>query len=136
MQSTIVTRFKKFRDHIFSCFSFRADATMELVDALSGNTDANGVVQLSLNPAFRRRYGSVRDAIHHFETDPNQSIRIEQCLVQYCTPITTTQPFRLLVVDCTAAPRKHAKTLKCVFRTKSITQSDSNRSLFPAFRIR
>lgn len=54
MQSTILNRFKTFRDKIFRCFSFRADATMELVDALSGNTDANSVVQLSMNPAFRR----------------------------------------------------------------------------------
>lgn len=108
----IVTKFKKFRENLFRCFSFRADATMELVDALSGNINAKSVVQLSLNPAFRRRYGSVRDAITHFEKDPDQSIKIEQCLIEHCSPITKTQPFRLTVVDCTAAPRKHAKTLQ------------------------
>jgi hypothetical protein len=59
----IVNKLKKFREKIFRCCSFRADATMELVDALSGNINAKSVVQLCLNPAFRRRYGSVRDAI-------------------------------------------------------------------------
>lgn len=112
MLSPILNKFKNFRDQIFSCFSFRADATMELVDALSGNADASTVVQLSLSPAFRRRYGSIRDAINNFEADPQQSARIEQCLIEHCAPITTAQPFRLMVLDCTAAPRKHAKTLK------------------------
>jgi len=111
MLSVIVNKFKSFRDHIFSCFSFRADATMELLDSLSGNIDATSVVQLSLSSIFRRGYGSVRDAIKHFAADPKQSIRLEQSLIQYCSPITETQPFRLLVVDCTPAPRKYSKTL-------------------------
>ena len=108
----IVNKFKDFRDKIFKCFLFRADATMELIDALSGNTNAKSVVQLCLNPAFRRKYGSVRDAITNFAMDPNQSANIERCLIEYCSPITKTQPFRLTVLDCTAAPRKHAKTLE------------------------
>jgi len=48
---------------------------MNLLDALSGNTDASSVVQLSLNPAFNRGYGSVRDAIIHFDYDPEQNYR-------------------------------------------------------------
>lgn len=111
MQSPIVNKFKNFRDQIFSCFSFRADATMELVDALSGNLDASSVVQLSLNPIFRRKYGSVRDAITHFAFDPHQTDRLEKCLINHCAPITGTQPYRLLVIDCTAAPREYSKTL-------------------------
>jgi hypothetical protein len=112
MLEAIISKFKNFRDQIFSCFTFRADATMELVDALSGNNDATSVVQLSLHPAFRRRYGSVRDAISNFATDQQQSRRIEQCLIKHCSPISTTQPFRLIVWDCTAAPREHSKTLE------------------------
>lgn len=111
MLTQSVNKFKLFRDCLFSSFSFRADATMELIDALSGNTEADSVVQLSLSPIFRRRYGSVRDAIHNFSSDPQQNIRIEKCLMNYCSPITKTQPFRLMVIDCTAAPRKYSKTL-------------------------
>lgn len=112
MQSAIVNKFKNFRDHIFAAFSFRADATMDLVDALSGNTDATSVVQLSLSPVFRRRYGSVRDAITNFERDLKQQTNIENCLLKYCSPITKTQPYRLVVLDCTPAPRKYSKTVE------------------------
>lgn len=69
MQSTILNKFKIFREKIFECFSFRVDAAMELVDALSGNADANSVVQLTMNPAFRCKYGSIRDAITNFEVE-------------------------------------------------------------------
>lgn len=112
MLGTIVTKFKKFREQIFSCFTYRADATMELIDALSGNTDALSIVQLSLNPAFRRGYTSINSAISNFNADAQQAAKIEQCLIEHCSPITQTRPFRLLVLDCTAAPRKYAKTLE------------------------
>lgn len=108
----MINQFKKFRDNLFACFSYRADATMELIDALSGNTDADSVVQLSLNPTFRRRYGSVRDVISSFRNDPYQSTRIEQCLLPYCSPPTSNRPFRLMVLDSTPAPRQFAKTLE------------------------
>jgi hypothetical protein len=42
-----------------------------------------GVVQLCLNPAFRRQYGSVRDAIAYFAANPNQSTHIEECLIEH-----------------------------------------------------
>ncbi len=111
MQSAIVNKFKIFRDHIFASFSYRADSTMDLIDALSSNTDATSVVQLSLNPIFRRRYGSIRDAITHFETDPKQRINIERCLIRHCSAITKTQSYRLFVLDCTPAPRKYSRTV-------------------------
>jgi hypothetical protein len=111
MLQAIISKVKNFRDQIFGCFSNRADATMELIDALAGNTDATSVVQLSLNPMFRHGYGSIRDAIGNFNKDPAQKIRVEKCLINHCAPITQTQSYRLLVLDCTAAPRKHAKTV-------------------------
>jgi len=112
MQLAIVNKFKKFRDQIFSCFSFQADSTMDLVDALSANTDATSVVQLSLNPIFRRKYGSIRDAITIFSLEPKQRTHIEHCLINHCSSITKNQPYRLVVLDCTAAPRKYSKTVE------------------------
>jgi hypothetical protein len=109
---TIVTKFQKFREEIFSCFTYRADTAMDLLDALSGNTYASSVVQLSLNPAFRRGYASINNAISNFNADLKQAAMIEQCLIKHCSTITQTRPFRLLVLDCTAAPRKYAKTLE------------------------
>ena len=70
------------------------------------------MVQLYLNPAFRRQYGSISDAITHFAADTNQAIHIEECLIEHCSLVTNTQPFRLFVLDCTAAHRKYAKTVK------------------------
>ena len=112
MLAPIINDFKKFRDTLFACFSYRADATMELIDALSGNTDADSVVQLSLSPAFRRNYGSIREAISSFGADLLQSTRIEQCLIPYCSPPTSNRPFRLMVLDATPARRQFAKTLE------------------------
>jgi DDE superfamily endonuclease len=112
MLQAIISKFKNFRDQVFRCFSHRADASMELIDALAGNTDAKSVVQLSLSPTFRRGYGSIRDAISAFDKDPGQQSRIEECLIRHCSATTESRPYRLFVLDCTAAPRKHAKTLK------------------------
>ena len=39
---------------------------MDLVDALSSNDKAESVVQLSLNPRFRRKYSSITDVISNF----------------------------------------------------------------------
>lgn len=111
MLQHIVIKFKQFREQLFSCFTYRADATMELVDALSGNKDALSVVQLSLHPSFRRGYASISSAISNFNADQNQIAAVEQCLIKYCDPTSPTRPFRLIVLDCTAAPRKYSKTL-------------------------
>ena len=112
MLQTIVTKFQKFREKIFSCLTYRGDATIELIDALSGNKDTASVVQLSLEPAFRRGYASISNAISNFNVDPQQPAAIEQCLIAHCPPITQTRPFNLVVLDCTAAPRKYSKTLE------------------------
>ena len=111
MLQAIVTKFRQFREQLFSCFTYRADATMELVDALSGNINASSVVQLSLHPSFRRGYASVSNAISNFNSDRNQVTFVERCLIKHCEPISQTRPFRLIVVDCTAAPRQYSKTL-------------------------
>ncbi len=111
MLHSIVTKFKQFREQLFSCFTYRADATMELIDALSGNITASSVVQLSLHPSFRRGYASISSAISNFNADQNQATSVERCLIKHCEPISQTRPFRLIVADCTAAPRQYSKTL-------------------------
>ena len=112
MLEAILNKFKQFREGIFNCFSYRADATMELLDAISGNQHAKSIVELSLSPAFNRTYNSVQDAIAHFTQDPKQSNQIEEYLTSYCDQPSLEQPYRSLVLDCTAAPREHARTLE------------------------
>ena len=47
MLNEIITVLRQFRDKIYQFFSSRRDATMELVDSLSSNTNAKSVVELS-----------------------------------------------------------------------------------------
>jgi hypothetical protein len=65
MQSTI-EQLKQFRQKLYTSIPYGADATIELLDALSSNTNAKSVVELSLNPCFRRNYKSIYDSIQHF----------------------------------------------------------------------
>ena len=60
-----ISQFQQFRQELYESFDHRADALMELIDALSTTPNARSVVELSLNPFFRRQYSSVHDAIAH-----------------------------------------------------------------------
>jgi hypothetical protein len=94
---------------------------MELLDALSSNMTARSVVELSLNPCFRRQYGSLHDGIEHLFSPkqgqtclPERPVWKEQeallrLLVSY---IPAPQgAFRLLGTDVTSASRPFARTL-------------------------
>lgn len=52
------------------------------------------------------------EMLFNCEADCEQYVRIAQCLINFCSPITKTQPFRLMVSDGTAVPRKSTKALK------------------------
>jgi hypothetical protein len=94
---------------------------MDLIDALSANTQATSVVQLSLSPLFQRKYASVHDAIDNFfiascsektkqERDMHQQ-QIMQILGSIC-PKPINRKFYLLALDATSQPRQFAQTLK------------------------
>jgi hypothetical protein len=59
------TQLEQLRNELYAWFPHRADALMDLFDALSSNTTARLVGELSLNLCFRRRYGSMHDSIEH-----------------------------------------------------------------------
>ncbi len=61
-----IAALQEFRQNLHNFFLRRADALMELIDALASNTNARSVVELSLSPLLRREYSSVYDAIEHF----------------------------------------------------------------------
>lgn len=111
MLDSMLTQFKIFREQLFQYFSNRSDATMELIDALSSNQHANSITGLCLNQPFRRKYGSINDAIVNFNKDPEQIKNIEIFLRKQCESISPTRPYHLLGVDCTSAPRQYSKTL-------------------------
>jgi|GEM_PF-3792120 len=57
------SQFQRFREDVYNSFEHRADTAMELLDALSSNQSARSVVELSLNPWFRREYSALYKAI-------------------------------------------------------------------------
>jgi len=82
---------------------------MDLVDALSSNTQARSVVELSLNPCFRRDYNSLFKSL-----DEYQSAWVHRNLAQLAAPYLPhplRQPFWLLGLDVTACSRPYAKKL-------------------------
>ena len=58
-----INPFVQFREQLYRNFSQRADSLMDLLDALCANNGANSVVELSLNPLFRRAHGALYAAI-------------------------------------------------------------------------
>ena len=113
MQTPILSHFKKFRDSIYQLFSYRADATMELLDALSSNTTADSPVKLSLNPAHRRTYNSITDVVSHSHIqDETEQTAINQLLIQQSLLDNSHRSFYLLGIDCTPYPRPFSITLE------------------------
>jgi hypothetical protein len=115
MQYTI-EQLKQFRQQLHSSFAYRADTIMDLLDALSSNTTAKSTVELSLNPLFRRSYGSVYDGIQQFSVtaEATDESNDEQQLVRLISshlPAPQQKKYWLFGVDVTPAPRRFARTL-------------------------
>jgi uncharacterized coiled-coil DUF342 family protein len=63
MINEIITKFQSFRNHLFELFQYRADATMDLIDAVSAEINTTSIVKLSLSDLFRRKYSSITDVL-------------------------------------------------------------------------
>ena len=83
---------------------------MDLVDALSSNTRARSVVELSLEACFEREYPSLFKAIADF--DPQAMKKSLAQLAAPYLPAPQQRPFWLLGVDVTPQPRPYAYTLQ------------------------
>lgn len=115
-----ITQLEQFRQRLYQGFEFRADATMELIDALSSNTTARSVVELSLSPYFHRHYSSVNDAINNFfdasskrhsDQERRQKEREMMRIVAKELEPPQKRKFWLFGMDATPLPRRFAKTL-------------------------
>jgi len=126
LQSTV--ELLQFRDELRTRLKTRADVTIELLDALSSNTTAKSVVELSLNPCFHHQFASVYDAINHFfqpsspDSVAQQRREKEMELMRMCVsylPEPVQRHFWLFGLDVTPAPRPYARTLadrSCVYQ--------------------
>ena len=125
---TIVTEteFKKFRSELYKQFKKLADSAMDLLDALCSNNKTASVVQLSLNPLFRRGHSALFKAIgalsfrevskvENGEEEDRQPQEWEEKplleLIAEVVPKPEKRPFYLLGLDCTSVERQFAKTL-------------------------
>ncbi len=62
-KQNVIAKLQRFREELHQLFEARADALLDLLDALAGSPHARSVVELSLSPLFRREYSSIGDAI-------------------------------------------------------------------------
>lgn len=109
-----------FREELHRTFSFRSDATMDLIDTIAGNSSAKSAVELSLSSLFSRQYSSLHDAVDNFlvprsadktkqERHTHQQIRMRILAKQLPEPLRRN--FFLFGLDTTGQPRPFAKTL-------------------------
>jgi hypothetical protein len=120
------TEFQKFRGKLHKQFKNLADSAMELLDALCSNNKTASVVQLSLNPLFRRGYSALFKAIgalsfrevskvENGEGEDSQPQEREELplleLIAEVVPKPEQRAFYLLGLDCTSVERQYAKTL-------------------------
>jgi hypothetical protein len=129
MPTAILNSLKIFRDKIYHCFHYRKDATMELIDALSSNTTANSVVELSLNPLHRRNYCSITRVLDKFNQLKDEGKQQRERLIPLlteCCPALKKRPYHIFGVDCTSSPRVFSPTLadrSCVYAPNTISDN-------------
>jgi hypothetical protein len=120
------TEFQKFRINLHNQFKNLADSAMDLLDALCSNNKTASVVQLSLNPLFRRGYSALFKTIGALsfceiskaENEKGEDIQAKEReeerlleLIAEVVPKPDEHPFFLFGLDCTSVERQFAKTL-------------------------
>jgi hypothetical protein len=105
----VKTQLQQFRDEVYQNFNKykRTDTLMDLVDALSSNTTAKSVVELTLNPQFQRTYTALNKALTVECLGGQRLAR----LASQTIPTLEARKFYLLGTDVTSNPRPFAQTL-------------------------
>ena len=101
------TELEQFREELYQTFNNRADALMELVDAISSYPEARSVVEYSEAPCYRRSYSTISKALDQMQVDKMALPR----LISRHLPQPKKRKFMLLGVDVTPQPRPYAYTL-------------------------
>ncbi len=113
-------KLEQFRLDLYEALPYRQDTLLDLLDALSSNTTARSVVELSLSPFFRREYSSVSDGIDNFfqatsgEKEGEERQEWGRKLVRLVSPYLPEpqkRKFWLFGLDVTPQPRPFAETL-------------------------
>jgi len=102
------TNLQQFRYTLYQNFNNRADALLDLLDAICSKPDAQSVVEYSLATSYRRSYSTIFKAIAELSLTP---LWLPQRLAPYL-PRPKQRPFWLLIADVTPCPRPFAHTLE------------------------
>ncbi len=115
-----INKLRQFRGDLYDLLPHRPDAILDLLDALTSNTQARSPVELSLQPVFRRQYGSVYDAVDNFFVPTtsaaatserhSHALRVLRLLASLL-PRPHQRKFWLFGIDRAPAPRRFAETL-------------------------
>ena len=108
--SVTTNQLKQFRNEVYQNFNNckRTDTLMDLMDALSSNTTARTVVELTLNPHFRRHYTALNKAVRVNSISDKQLSHLTAKMME----APRARQFHLLGTDVTSRPRPYADTLK------------------------
>ena len=100
---------QQFRDTVYSALPKRADATMDLLDALTSARHVESPVALSESVLFRRRFASVYDVLEEGDL-PEATLRgiFSENQPDTCETIAG---YEVSAIDCTPNPRPEAETL-------------------------
>jgi DDE superfamily endonuclease len=114
----LIAQLRSFRQHLRKLFKSYSDSIIDLIDALSGNSNgASSPVELSLSPLFERTYSSIYKAIEKsFGFNDNKKKKKKKLksltrLIAEVTPKPEKRPFYLFTTDITPHPRPHSPTL-------------------------
>ena len=111
MSSNSIIKMVNFRQSLYSLFSKRKDAIMNLLDALTSHGHrSNSVVQLSTADCFKRQYSSITDAIADGLPEANWR-EIKQLVYQQINRVDKRKS-NYFIIDCTPNPRPHARKLR------------------------
>ena len=108
MDSNTFSTLIDFRRELYACFLKAGDVLMNANDALLSHTDAQSLVELSLSPAFERRWSSLYDAFDNAQID-------REALRKLFLGALPTQPLgqrRVFGVDASSIARPLSKTAR------------------------
>jgi len=119
LTEVVVGALVNFRQRLYDALVYRADALINLLDSLSGNTTAQSVVELSLNAPFSRQYSSLHDGVDNLQLRGSSTEAVAAAtapldwvgLIADELPRPAERPFWLLGLDTTPAVRPFAETL-------------------------
>jgi hypothetical protein len=117
----MLQQLSRFRSGLYQALPKRADAALDLVDALASTPSAHSVIELSQSEPFRRGFPCVYDAVEHFfKASSDEEAAVERLEFQKellrlgvsYLPEPIDRKFLLYGVDCVSIPRLYAATLE------------------------